>query len=170
MINIYVGNLPYKAGEADLAELFSRFGAVERATIVKDRETGRSRGFGFVEMPDHAAGTLAIETLLKEEFNGRPLTLNEARPRGGGGGGGGSARGGSGGGGGGLSSSGSRGSSAPSHTPRTSFGQSIGYSNQLAEEKHKAPAPTPDADAPPAAPEVVEPPVSRGYTNSFLPE
>ena len=166
MINIYVGNLPYKTGESDLADLFSRFGVVERATIVKDRETGRSRGFGFVEMPDHAAGTQAIEALLKEEFNGRPLTLNEARPRGGGSGGGGS--GGAGGRGG--SSSSSRGSSSPSHTPRTSFGQSIGYSNQLADGKKRASPASPAAgeDAPHVAPEVVEPPASRGYTNDFL--
>ncbi len=164
MINIYVGNLPYKTGEADLADLFSRFGVVERSTIVKDRETGRSRGFGFVEMVDHAAGTEAIETLLAEEFNGRPLTINEARPRGG------SSGGGSGGGGSSAASASSstRSSSGP-RAPRTSFGNSIGYSNQLAEEKagggsaEKAEAPAEVEDAP-----VEEPPASRGYTNDFL--
>ncbi|BAM02200.1 RNA recognition motif domain-containing protein [Phycisphaera mikurensis] len=165
MINIYIGNLPYKTGEADLADLFSRFGTVERATIVKDRDTGRSRGFGFVEMEDHAAGTLAIETLLAEEYNGRPLTINEARPRGGGGGGTG------GGGGGSPSRSPSPPASAPPRAPRTSFGNSIGYSNQLAEGRAAAESgrAEPDPAAEPEDASVPEPPVSRGYTNDFLP-
>lgn len=169
MINIYVGNLPYKTVETDLADLFGRFGTVERATIVKDRETGRSRGFGFVEMTDHAAGTEAIETLLQEEFNGRPLTINEARPRGGasGGTGGTGGSGGAGGAGGaGASVGGASTGAAASRGPRTSFGNSIGYSNQLAgdssEELPKPPAPKP------AGPTEDQPPVSRGYTNEFL--
>ena len=164
MINIYVGNLPYKTGEADLADLFSRFGVVERSTIVKDRETGRSRGFGFVEMVDHAAGTLAIETLLAEEFNGRPLTINEARPRSGGSGGGGGSSPPS------TSSSSLTRSGSGSRAPRTSFGNSIGYSNQLADEK-AAGTGRPAASVVPAEVEdapVEEPPVSRGYTNDFL--
>ena len=82
MINIYVGNLPYKTGEADLVAAFSQFGEVRRASIVIDRETGRSRGFGFVEMMDRESGLKAIEDLAGNDFNGRPLTINEARPRG----------------------------------------------------------------------------------------
>jgi RNA recognition motif-containing protein len=120
MINIYVGNLPYKTSEADLAELFGQFGKVERASIVMDRETGRSRGFGFVEMTDHALGTQAIETLSGQDYHGRSLTINEARPR--------DENNSSGGGGGG------------GYTPRyqpapTSFGESSGYRNNVANRK-----------------------------------
>jgi RNA recognition motif-containing protein len=82
MTNIYVGNLPYRTTEDDLAEAFTGFGTVERTTIVIDRETGRSRGFGFVEMPDDAAALKAIEHWNGNPFNGRPLTVNVARPRG----------------------------------------------------------------------------------------
>lgn len=84
MVNIYVGNLPYSTTDAELAELFTPYGPVDKATIVNDRETGRSRGFGFVEMSDREAGIKAIEELNAEPYNGRPLTVNEARPRGGG--------------------------------------------------------------------------------------
>jgi RNA recognition motif-containing protein len=82
MINIYVGNLPYATQEDDLIDHFSQWGPVERATLVFDRETGRPRGFGFVEMADDEAGRKAIEASHGEAFNGRPLTVNEARPRG----------------------------------------------------------------------------------------
>ena len=82
MINIYIGNLPYATSADDLAELFSAHGEVIKSAIVFDRETGRSRGFGFVEMEDRASGLQAIEQLAGQEFNGRPLTINEARPRG----------------------------------------------------------------------------------------
>ncbi len=79
MINIYVGNLPYETTEADLVELFTPYGEVTKTAIVLDRETGRPRGFGFVEMADTAAGLKAIEELAGQPFNGRPLTMNEAR-------------------------------------------------------------------------------------------
>jgi cold-inducible RNA-binding protein len=81
VINIYVGNLPYATGESELAALFEPFGEVVKASIIMDRETGRSRGFGFVEMTDADAGRKAIEALLAEPYQGRNLTINEARPR-----------------------------------------------------------------------------------------
>ena len=82
MTNIYVGNLPYSTEEEELVEHFSRWGQVERATLVFDRETGRPRGFGFVEMLEADDAKKAIEEAHGEAFNGRPLTVNEARPRG----------------------------------------------------------------------------------------
>jgi RNA recognition motif-containing protein len=99
--NIYVGNLVWDATADDLLALFQDHGQVARAQVITDRETGRSRGFGFVEMDDDAEAQRAVEALNGTNFRGRPLTVNEARPRedrGGGGGGGG--RGGYGGGGG----------------------------------------------------------------------
>ena len=77
---IYVGNLPYSATEAELRELFEPHGAVHSVTLIEDRETGRPRGFGFVEMDDDAAGT-AIEALANTDMGGRTLHVNEARPR-----------------------------------------------------------------------------------------
>ncbi|MEM6854373.1 MAG: RNA-binding protein [Planctomycetota bacterium] len=82
MTNIYVGNLPYAVQEEDLIEYFKQWGPVERATLVFDRETGRPRGFGFVEMDDDSAAAQAIAEAHGQEFHGRPLTVNEARPRG----------------------------------------------------------------------------------------
>lgn len=82
MTNIYVGNLPYGIHEDQLIEHFGRWGAVERATLVFDRETGRPRGFGFVEMVDAEDAQTAIEKSHGEAFHGRPLTVNQARPRG----------------------------------------------------------------------------------------
>lgn len=82
MITIYVGNLPYSTTEAELVELFVPFGDVLRVTIVTQRETGRSRGFGFVEMADATEGRAAVAALAGSEAIGRPLTVNEARPRG----------------------------------------------------------------------------------------
>lgn len=79
-MNIFVGNLPFTTTDGDLETLFSQYGAVESANVIMDRDTGRSRGFGFVEMPDDAART-AIEELSGADFNGRQLTINEARPR-----------------------------------------------------------------------------------------
>lgn len=79
MISIYVGNLPYDTTDEQLVELFRPFGEVHRASLVTDRETGRPRGFGFVEMPDQAEANKAIEALGGTDFNGRPLTVNEAR-------------------------------------------------------------------------------------------
>ena len=101
--NIYCANLPYSTTDAELREMFEAYGPVESATVIKDRETGRSRGFGFVEMTNDSEADQAIENLNGSEMGGRPLTINEARPRGersGGGGGGGGYRGGGGGGGG----------------------------------------------------------------------
>lgn len=94
--NLYVGNLPFSTTADDLREAFAKFGTVSRAQVVSDRETGRSRGFGFVEMAD--GGEQAIEGLNGADFSGRKLTVNEARPREERGGGGGGYRGGGGGG------------------------------------------------------------------------
>ncbi len=104
-MKLYVGNLPYSMTDSELESLFSEVGQVTSAKVVMDRETGRSRGFGFVEMDD-SSGREAIEKFHGQEFQGRALVVNEARPRedrprsGGFGGGGG--RGGYGGGGGGY--------------------------------------------------------------------
>ena len=103
--NIYVGNLTWDATADDLLALFQEHGQVARAQVITDRETGRSRGFGFVEMNNDAEAQKAIDALNGQPFRGRPLTVNEARPReergGGGGGAGGGGRGGYGGGRGG---------------------------------------------------------------------
>jgi RNA recognition motif-containing protein len=102
---LYVGNLSFNTSNEDLQELFGQAGTVESVNIVEDRDTGRSRGFGFVEMSSKEEGTAAIEQLNGKEIDGRALTVNEARPReersGGGGNRGGGGRGGYGGGGGG---------------------------------------------------------------------
>ena len=112
--NIYVGNLSYSVGNEDLESLFTQFGNVSRAQVIQHRDTGRSKGFGFVEMDDEDAAGKAIEELDGSDFEGRNLTVNEARPRedrpsrdgGGGGYGGGGGGGRSGGGGGGRSGGG----------------------------------------------------------------
>ncbi|MEM9364711.1 MAG: RNA-binding protein [Planctomycetota bacterium] len=101
--NIYVGNLAFSATEDDLRGAFEEFGNVSSVNIIMDRETGRSRGFAFVEMDDSGEAGDAIEALNGQAISGRNVTVNEARPRaprGGGGGGGGGYRGGGGGGGG----------------------------------------------------------------------
>ena len=97
-MNIYVGNLSFDATEADLEQVFAEYGEVKSVNVIKDRETGRSRGFAFVEMVDPQAGKRAIEEVNLKEIAGRSVTVNEARPReprrggGGGGGGGGNRR------------------------------------------------------------------------------
>ena len=93
---LYVGNLKYTVTSEQLEELFAQFGSVSSAEVLIDRDTGRSRGFGFVEMPNDDQAHLAIETLDGRDHDGRRLTVNEAKPRtqGGGGGGGGYRRGG----------------------------------------------------------------------------
>jgi RNA recognition motif-containing protein len=107
VVNLYVGNLPWQCTQDDLVALFSQYGAVARAQVVMDRETGRSRGFGFVEMPVEDEANKAVESLNAQQYNGRPLTVNVAKPResrpsgGGYGGGGRPPRGGGGGYGGG---------------------------------------------------------------------
>jgi RNA recognition motif-containing protein len=80
MSRIYVGNLPWSATENDLRDLFSRFGEVRSATVITDRETGRSRGFGFVEMDDDAASE-AIQQTDGKDMDGRALRVNEAQER-----------------------------------------------------------------------------------------
>lgn len=111
MTNIYVGNLSFRATEDEVREAFSRFGQVSKVSIITDRETGRSRGFAFVEMPSADEAKAAIDGLNQQEVAGRRISCNEARPkenggpRGGGGGGGGYGGGGGGrrdGGGGGY--------------------------------------------------------------------
>ncbi len=103
--NIYVGNLVWECTQDDLYALFQEFGQVKRAQVISDKETGRSRGFGFVEMTNDAEAQKAIAALNGTPFKGRALTVNEARPREerapGGGGGGYGGRGGGGGFGGG---------------------------------------------------------------------
>src|SRR5689334_21940195 len=102
MTKIYVGNLPFSANEGELRQLFEQHGTVNSVALINDRETGRPRGFGFVEMPN-ADAARAIQALNGKEMGGRPLRINEAqeRERGGGGGGGGGGRRFGGGGGGG---------------------------------------------------------------------
>ncbi|HET6883944.1 MAG TPA: RNA-binding protein [Pirellulales bacterium] len=100
---LYVGNLSYQINNAALEALFAPFGEVRSAQVVQDRDTGSSKGFGFVEMADENAAREAINGLNEKQHEGRALIVNEARPqekRGGGGGGGGGRRGGGGGGGG----------------------------------------------------------------------
>ena len=80
-MNIYVGNLSYRMDDKDLEAVFSKFGAVKSAKVIMDRETGKSKGFGFIEMEDSAAGTKAIEALNGNENEGRTLRVNEAQPR-----------------------------------------------------------------------------------------
>src|SRR6059058_3519527 len=109
---VYVGNLGYGVSDSDLQQLFQPFGNVQSAQVIMDRDTGRSKGFGFVEMGSDQEAQAAIQALNGTEVEGRALTVNEARPKpeggggrggygGGGGGGGGRGRGGYGGGGGG---------------------------------------------------------------------
>src|SRR5271156_6094014 len=103
-MKLYVGNLPYGMSDSDLQNLFEQHGTVQSAQIIIDRDTGRSKGFGFVEMGTADEGQAAIQALHDQEVNGRKLTVNEARPREersgggrggfGGGGGGGRGRGG----------------------------------------------------------------------------
>ena len=104
-MNIYVGNLSWQMTDEDLRTLFEQYGSVTSAKIVKDKVSGRSKGFGFVEMSDAAGAQAAIDGMNQKEVDGRALTVNEARPRedrgGGGGGGRGGGRGYGGGGGGG---------------------------------------------------------------------
>jgi RNA recognition motif-containing protein len=99
---LYVGNLGYSVTSEELQELFEQYGQVRSAQVLSDRETGRSRGFGFVEMENDEDADAAIQQLDGNDHQGRRLTVNEARPRTPGGGGGGGGRGGYGGGGGGY--------------------------------------------------------------------
>jgi RNA recognition motif-containing protein len=101
---LYVGNLAYSVGDSQLQQIFEAHGSVQSAQVIMDRDTGRSKGFGFVEMGSDQEAQAAISALNGKEIEGRALTVNEARPKtegGGGRGGGGGGRGGYGGGGGG---------------------------------------------------------------------
>ncbi|HEX2152477.1 MAG TPA: RNA-binding protein [Acidimicrobiia bacterium] len=80
-MNIYVGNLPFDTRESDLRTLFADYGGIDSASVITDRDTGRSRGFGFVELSDSEQARQAIEKLNGQEWNGRRLTVNEAKPR-----------------------------------------------------------------------------------------
>jgi len=91
-LKIYVGNLNFTTSEGTLRDLFAEHGEVEEVRIITDRESGRSRGFGFVSMPEREHAVAAIETLNRQEFDGRTLVVNEARPKNEGGGGGGGGR------------------------------------------------------------------------------
>ncbi len=77
---LYVGNLPYSVSEQDLNEKFGAFGTVESASLITDRDTGRSKGFGFVEMSTDSEAQAAIEQLNGTDYDGRPVTVNEAKP------------------------------------------------------------------------------------------
>ena len=80
-MNIYVGNLAYSVTDNDLREAFAEFGEVSRANVIMDRDTGRSKGFGFVEMPDNGQAEAAINGLNDKALSGRAIRVNEARPR-----------------------------------------------------------------------------------------
>ena len=80
-MNIFVGNLAFSATDHDLRQLFERYGAVDKINVITDRDTGRPKGFGFVEMPESQAAKAAIEGLNGKELAGRALTVNEAKPR-----------------------------------------------------------------------------------------
>ena len=111
-MKLYVGNLPFSATQSDIQALFEQHGQVADVALINDRETGRPRGFGFVEMPNADEANAAMSALNGQDFQGRSLNINEAREREGGGGGGGrggfggGGRGGFGGGGGGRSGGG----------------------------------------------------------------
>ena len=80
-MNIFVGNLSFTATDHDLRQLFDPYGVVDEIRVIMDRDTGRSKGFGFVEMPDSAAAKAAMQGLNGKELDGRALTVNEAKPR-----------------------------------------------------------------------------------------
>lgn len=80
-MNIFVGNIPFSSTEEDIRQLFEQFGVVDNVNLITDRETGRFRGFGFVEMPNSEEAQAAIAELHGSDLSGRPLTVNEARPR-----------------------------------------------------------------------------------------
>ena len=81
-MKIYVGNMPYSTTSEELGALFEEFGQVDDATVIMDRETGRSKGFGFVEMPNNSEADNAIKALNSTQLKGRMITVNQARPRG----------------------------------------------------------------------------------------
>lgn len=108
-MKIYVGNMNFQTSEEQLRDLFEQYGTVDEVAIINDRETGRPRGFAFITMANDEDGQRAIEELGGQEFDGRTLNVNEARPKTGGGGGGGGGGYGGGGGGRGRGGGGGRG-------------------------------------------------------------
>lgn len=80
-VKLYVGNLPYSTADADLTQLFAEYGTVVSASVISDRETGRSKGFGFVEIEEEDKAKAAVEALNGKDFGGRNIVVNEARPR-----------------------------------------------------------------------------------------
>jgi cold-inducible RNA-binding protein len=80
-VKLYVGNLPYSTADADLTTLFAEYGTVVSASVISDRETGRSKGFGFVEIEEEDKAKAAVEALNGKDFGGRNIVVNEARPR-----------------------------------------------------------------------------------------
>ena len=145
-VSIFVGNLPFRAEQEDIIELFATYGEVSNCSLPLERDTGRKRGFAFVEMADDAAEERAIEALQGTELMGRPLRINKAEPRSSGGGGGG-GRGGYGGGGGGYAGGGggygapSRGGGAGERSSGARGWEDRSYGN-----RDSAPAPAPAAD------------------------
>ena len=81
-MRIYIGNMPYSISSEDLSEMFGEYGHVQDATVIMDRETGRSKGFGFIEMPNNSEADRAIKELNSTQLSGRMITVNQARPRG----------------------------------------------------------------------------------------
>jgi RNA recognition motif-containing protein len=133
-VSIFVGNLPFRAEQEDVIELFAQFGEVTNCALPLERDTGRKRGFAFVEMADESTEEAAIEGLQGAELMGRPLRINKAEPRGsaprrggGGGYGGGYGGGGGGGGGGGDRPSGARGWEDRSYGARDNAGEGNAY-------------------------------------------
>jgi len=137
-VSIFVGNLPFRAEQEDIIELFATYGEVSNCSLPLERDTGRKRGFAFVEMADDAAEQRAIEALQGAELMGRPLRINKAEPRSGGGGGYGGARSGGGGygGGGGGGYGGGGGGGERSSGAR-------GWEDRSYGNRDSAPAPTP---------------------------
>src|SRR3954447_23692381 len=127
---LYVGNLSYQIDSSELEQLFGQHGQVQSAQVISDRDTGRSKGFGFVEMSNDSEADAAIAALNGQQHGGRALTVNEARPRedrGGGGGGGGRGGYGGGGGGGGRSGGGGYGGGGGGGRSRGGGGQDGGF-------------------------------------------
>jgi len=151
-VSIFVGNLPFRAEQEDIIELFATYGEVSNCSLPLERDTGRKRGFAFVEMADDAAEERAIEALQGTELMGRPLRINKAEPRSGGGGGGG-GRGGYGGGGGGYGAP-SRGGGGGYGGGGGGYGGGVGERSSGARgwedrsygNRDSAPAPAPAAD------------------------
>ena len=151
-VSIFVGNLPFRAEQEDIIELFATYGEVSNCSLPLERDTGRKRGFAFVEMADDAAEERAIEALQGTELMGRPLRINKAEPRSGGGGGGG--RGGYGGGGGGGYGAPSRGGGGGYGGGGGGYGGgggerssgARGWEDRSYGNRDSAPAPAPAAD------------------------